>query len=95
MPKHAQTPWEVSTDGRFLQTVQKNGRIIARNIDEADAARIAACVNACEGIEDPRIIPELLDICKRVARSSEASEALKKSASNTFARATLRDWSAQ
>jgi hypothetical protein len=28
--------------------------------DEANAARIVACVNACEGIADPGAVPDLL-----------------------------------
>lgn len=28
--------------------------------NEIDAARVVACVNACEGIEDPSVVPDLL-----------------------------------
>ena len=30
----------------------------------ANAARIVACVNACEGIEDPAVIPDLIDAAR-------------------------------
>lgn len=34
---------------------------------EPNAARIVACVNACEGIEDPSVVPELLEVLKGYA----------------------------
>ena len=46
--------------------VRSNGRIIARvygqstETEEANARRIVACVNACEGI-NPEAVPDLLE----------------------------------
>ena len=63
--KHTEGPW------RFCETW---GLILAKDKIEiaachagrgwdakANAARIIECVNACEGIADPSIIPELVD----------------------------------
>lgn len=69
MSKHTAGPWAVDTDtqerfcsktGQRLES-QRTHRVMAGdkwvsctfNDDEANAQRIVACVNACEGIGDP------------------------------------------
>lgn len=39
-------------------------------VAKANAARIVACVNACEGISDPSVVPEMLKALKEVASSN-------------------------
>jgi len=47
MTEHTPEPWT-------------NSRGLAKAYGEANAARIVACVNACEGLADPSVVPELL-----------------------------------
>lgn len=35
------------------------------DVSKANAARIVSCVNACEGIEDPSVVPELVEALER------------------------------
>lgn len=81
-PKHAPRPWNVvdlTADVENGQLrIDSDGGCIAdcgrgRFVDDesrANAARIVACVNACEGIEDPAELraqrDELLKLVKRV-----------------------------
>lgn len=57
--KHTPEPWTTTINGRdCAQVVDVDGRRIAMCIgqserNEANAARIVACVNACAGMEDP------------------------------------------
>ena len=43
------------------------------NEADANARRIVACVNACEGI-NPEAVPELLAVCKLLVAARAASE---------------------
>ena len=71
MSKHTPEPWEVrgecgiwSEDG-FVATTNPHVRPFA-TIQATNAARIVACVNACEGI-NPQAIPDLLKAAKGLA----------------------------
>lgn len=44
-------------------------------IEHANAERIVACVNACEGL-NPEAIPELIAVCEREWRHSDGETAL-------------------
>jgi len=49
--KHTKEPWEVAEDKCYMQQiVNSTGLCIAKLIEEEDAERIVACVNACKGI---------------------------------------------
>lgn len=80
MSKHTPGPWRAvpQTNGSKLIAADLKPlglRIIAFNVaradsiieDDANAARIVACVNACEGIADPNVIPEMLAAIKRIS----------------------------
>jgi len=70
MSKHTPGPWKVR--GRFnvhsgsLHLLQAAGAGTINETDEANAARIVACVNACAGI-NPEAVPELLVALKDLA----------------------------
>ena len=66
--KHTPTPWQLHRDYKKA-VVDQNGIIIcntsnnnAEHFQFADAARIVACVNACEGITNEQLLrlPEML-----------------------------------
>jgi hypothetical protein len=69
---HTPEPWSVVTPhpGQFAivpENRQKHATTHTlayirdfQSNDEANAARIVACVNACEGIADPGAVPDLL-----------------------------------
>lgn len=76
-PKHTPGPWEVNyfvdhdEEGSCIEAAGRNVatlyfrhgkyKAVLAEQSEANAARIVACVNACEGIERPNIvIPELI-----------------------------------
>lgn len=40
----------------------------------ANAERIVACVNACEGLADPTAVPDLLAACQAVVAAHDAGE---------------------
>ena len=58
-PKHTPGPWSVDSERTGACTIGTRAVEIARldtengDRDHANAARIVACVNACEGLEDP------------------------------------------
>ena len=59
--------WEIDAGGTF--PVATTAGCIGGVEGEANALRIAACVNACAGIESPkRAIADLLDALQRVMR---------------------------
>ena len=43
---------------------------------DANAARIVACVNACEGIADPSVVPELLAALQLISNGPHDAEAI-------------------
>ena len=56
---------------------------------EANAARIVACVNACEGIADPSVVPELLEACKSALALIEISTDYKGMSTSRELRAAI------
>jgi hypothetical protein len=54
-PKHTPTPWELHASIPGLINGPNHTAIVETHDinEEANAARIVQCVNACEGIEDP------------------------------------------
>ena len=85
MSEHTKGPWAVSYS-KFSEVRAENGAVIARCVRltslanlEANARRIAACVNACEGVRTEHL-ENNLPIVELVGRHSEALreiEALK------------------
>lgn len=85
MSEHTKGPWAVNFT-KFSEVRAENGAVIARCVKltsltnlEANARRIVACVNACEGISTEHLINNL-PIRELVTRHSEALreiEALK------------------
>ena len=85
MSEHTKGPWAVNYT-KFSEVRAENGAVIARCVMltsltnlEANARRIVACVNACEGISTEHLINNL-PIRELVARHNEALreiEALK------------------
>ena len=85
MSGHTKGPWAVNYT-KFSEIRAENGAVIARCVKltsltnlEANARRIVACVNACEGVSTKRL-ENNLPIVELVARHSEALreiEALK------------------
>lgn len=53
MTQHTKGPWQYGEDGYGNgYDVVANGRHIVSCAEEANALRIVACVNACEGLDD-------------------------------------------
>ena len=85
MSEHTKGPWVVGYS-KFSEVRAENGAVIARCVRltsltnlEANARRIAACVNACEGVRTEHL-ENNLPIVELVGRHSEALreiEALK------------------
>lgn len=53
--KHTPGPWRIRTDLPQLVIASESGQYIVAIPSEVNAARIVACVNAMEGIEDPEL----------------------------------------
>lgn len=72
--KHTPTPWKRGTSkygSPFLIGREDTGFVVAecRNQHhseeaEANAARIVACVNGCEGIADPSAVKDMMEALK-------------------------------
>ena len=85
MSEHTKGPWAVNYT-KFSEVMAENGAVIARCVKltsltnlEANARRIVACVNACEGVRTEHL-ENNLPIVELVARHNEALreiEALK------------------
>ena len=85
MSEHTKGPWTVNYT-KFSEVRAENGAVIARCVKltsltnlEANARRIVACVNACEGVRTEHL-ENNLPIVELVARYNEALreiEALK------------------
>ena len=85
MSEHTKGPWAVNYT-KFSEVRAENGAVIARCVKltsltnlEANARRIVACVNACEGVRTEHL-ENNLPIVELVARYNEALreiEALK------------------
>jgi hypothetical protein len=77
MSKYIKAPWRLFYREKAIEIESiplNTSFVFIRNSDssiaeqaEATAERVVACVNACEGIEDPSVIPELLADFKRRA----------------------------
>lgn len=82
MNKYVKGRWEVNADAAEVvcgdEVVLSFSERFTKK-EQAIAARIVACVNACEGIEDPSVIPEVLELLRRIPQS-EASSAMKTNA---------------
>lgn len=79
-PKHTPGPWDYDASGKIGVGFRDGGILLAEARRQEDvpwepkgnggatavanAARIVACVNACEGIADPGVVPELLRFVK-------------------------------
>ncbi len=64
---HTPGPWH-TTHGYLYGpgTNRPMGSMACGIKGEANAARIVACVNACEGIEDPSVISELVSVLQSI-----------------------------
>lgn len=82
MSKHTKGPWELCEvgdygdfDGLSRVIIGDDRRLAVVHVSDeetnANAKRIAECVNACEGIEDPSVIPEMLGALKSLAPLAE------------------------
>lgn len=70
-PKHTPTPWKVSSAGHQCNPIisgKDDVRVIAQT-EAANAKRIVACVNACEGVADPSVVPEMLALLENIQRA--------------------------
>lgn len=76
--KHTPGPWSYTEADGFRGP---SGQLLACIIDsrstttveqEANAERIVACVNACEGIADPSCVPEMLRVAGRILAAHES-----------------------
>ena len=69
-PKHTPGPWSYLETGA-RQILDSGGYPLASlhltAERHANAARIVACVNACEGLADPSVVPELLAMLYKLA----------------------------
>lgn len=73
MSKHTPTPWLLTRDLR-IGNWTKGPRVIAEILTKQDdrvdieeisnGERIVACVNACEELADPSVVPDLLTALK-------------------------------
>ena len=64
--KHTPGPWRIGDAGHTVfgpPNGEPAPKIIAGGLTRANARRIVACVNACEGI-NPEAVPDLLQACK-------------------------------
>jgi len=77
--KHTPGPWRLTTGAYWLRIVGPAKEAIAsfgnqrRWLDgvevAANARRIVACVNACEGI-NPEAVPDLLEACRKLIEAN-------------------------
>ena len=72
MTKHTPGTWKIKRQPNKLFSIYGNAGnaagtplLVAQGLREANASRIAACVNACEGI-NPEAVPELLEALKEL-----------------------------
>ena len=62
--QHSQTPWAVKINVGYPEVVDAKGDFVGSTFnesdkDEANAARIVACVNACEGLSTENLTDNL------------------------------------
>lgn len=65
--QHTPGPWVVTGPLRRCIGIDRTRLAECYPNPVANAARIVACVNACEGIDDPSVIPEVLFLLRRLA----------------------------
>lgn len=58
-------PWHVEEGAPAIRTA--DGWLLCATSSDADAERIADCWNACEGIADPSVVPELVAAARGLA----------------------------
>ena len=71
--KHTPEPWENKTPGKYKAgNIYAEGEYICTTSGnaQANAERIVACVNACEGI-NPEAVPDLLEALKGIRAKVE------------------------
>ena len=67
MAEHTPEPWTYHHPWIYADLDEGMGTAIASvdesqtDFEDADGARIVACVNACAGIEHPEVLPEFLE----------------------------------
>ena len=89
MSKHTPGPWTqmICTDLR-PQVTNKNGLQIVRasgdpSMDhEANASRIVACVNACEGIDNPAALQDFIREAYKLMLRCDRDEGMQSDGSN-------------
>lgn len=82
--RHRLEPWAAEQTeycGSMLTSVLSGTYIVAPMQGEGDIARangerIVACVNACEGIADPGVVPEMLAALKFVSEDFHQTSAV-------------------
>jgi hypothetical protein len=72
MSKHTPGPWRVGT---HREIIAANGDVLTDSLysgdcgiegADANADRLVACLNACEGIADPSVVPHALGFLERL-----------------------------
>jgi len=101
--KHTPGPWEVDADnihagnvatlhgdnGTFAEIWSRQWLTEQHCDQHANASRIVACVNACEGIADPSAVPGLLEACKSALALIEISTDYKGMSTSRELRAAI------
>lgn len=79
MSNHTSTPWSYWPESAYPQGVisqDKTAQHIAVPTRgpqaAANAERIVACVNACEGIDNPQVFKDLIEAARKLADKSDA-----------------------
>ena len=75
--RHDRAPWSrnwqcvLDADGRVILTAEEGGPRKGERATYHNAARVVACVNACEGIDDPAAtLAEVRDMLNMLSRMS-------------------------
>lgn len=91
MSKHTPGPWKTyiserdvnapliwsEHDGKINSVASTDGGKEEMQVKRANAARIVACVNACEGIESPEAIRDLIQLSLEAAPGMRNTNALR------------------
>ena len=67
------TRWSVVGGGQYIAYAVSGTPGLGPDGERANAERIVACVNACEGLADPAVVPELLAALKVVTECLEST----------------------
>ncbi len=74
--KHTHGPWKYEEGTKTIRSQKENYWLATMDSwdgavnNKANAARIIACVNACEGI-NPEAVPNLLEACRLISRLAD------------------------